>query len=725
MKPIFYSLLITLITSQLFAQEYLRIGDVQNSWSTYDGSIENAKMLVTPKGLYAECQVYLDFSVKCTPFTNPSDSLEVQMGFRLPVDAEVIDLWLWINGVPVRAEVYDRWTASQIYESYVDRRTDPALLVKQSDTDYELHVFPMMVNMPRKIKMTFLLPLNKLTGDQAQVTLPLNIFKLSSCPIENIQMAVKAGQGLDHPSFLESSQQVFQWITDPVFGTCYSTDWTDLSQLTSLTLLLTDTDTTNYFAGFHAANSLNEGEYELELDLADILGLQASKKSLFLVDFIDQNSSLSRTHVINTLKNYISTWFSAGDSVNFMFSGFFTETFSSNWVSADSASLAQIFNTIDTTYISNASNLPLLLIDGMNFIQSHENKGNIVLIASSDEFIYVDESNELFEDVINFMGPQKIPINTINLDDMSWLNYYGNNLYYRGNEYLYSNLSTYSGGEFQTILSYNYLDYYYWYYESIYTSYETMLGSLFPKLTDYFTALDVYTTLSSGFTYSNYDLGAQSGFVYFGSPFRKTGKFYGTFPMEISISAVTSGGQFYNSQLSLDASELYALDSTTQNVWAAQYIRSMLGYTQSSSVVSEIIQASKNERVLCKYTAFLALEPNTTTVDTVFIPITVGSGGGGTGVEETVSTVVNHVTCYPNPATTVVMFDFNVDEASEVDIVVYNLYGERVATILNDQSVLGHQSIHYNVSDLASGIYFYRVTVNGKLTSTGKMIVAK
>ena len=54
MKTLLLSLFILAMSTQLRAQEYLRIGDVQNSWTTYDGSIEHASMLITPKGLYAE-----------------------------------------------------------------------------------------------------------------------------------------------------------------------------------------------------------------------------------------------------------------------------------------------------------------------------------------------------------------------------------------------------------------------------------------------------------------------------------------------------------------------------------------------------------------------------------------------------------------------------------------------------------------------------------------------
>jgi hypothetical protein len=720
MKPVIYFLFISLLSSQLFAQEYLLVGDVQDDWLMYDGSIDNAVMLVTPKGLYAQYEVYLDFSVNCTPFTDPQDSLEIQMGFRLPAEAEVIDLWLWINGIPVQADMYDRWTASQIYESFVDRRTDPALLVKQSDTDYELHIFPMMVNLPRKIKMTFLLPLNKLTGSQSLLTLPLNILKLSTCPIGNMQVAVKPEVGLDFPSFLELPQETFQFVNDSLFGQCYTMDLNDISQLSSLTLSFNDTDASNHFAAYHQDSTLNEGVYELELDLASVLGLPVAKKTLFLIDFIDANSSLGSAHVIKSLKNYIATWFNPGDSVNFMFSDFYTKSYSNTWVPADSSSLTQIFTTLDSTYISNTSNLPLLLIDGMNYIQSHENKGNIVLIASSNEYSDIDASNDLFEEVIDFMGPQKIPIHIINLDDVSYTNFYGTNQYYRGNEYLYSNLATYTGAEFQTILETLY-DINFWYYESIYTTYETMLGTLFPKLTDYFTALDVYTTLQSGFTYSNYDLNSMTGFVYFGSPFRQTGKYYGSFPMEITISAVTSGGQLYNSQINLEQAQLYTLDSAAKNLWAAQYIRSMLAYMQTSSVVAEIIQASKDERVLCKYTALLALEPGTATVDTVFIPVTAGTIA--VGIEEPSTNA--DIKCYPNPATSIVVFEFDSDKSEQVEIEVYNLYGEKIATILNDLSDENYKTIQYDVSNLTAGIYIYRLRIKEKLAATGKLVVAK
>lgn len=722
MKKYFYSLLVLALPFQVSADEYLRIGDVQNSWSTYEGSIDKAVIFVTPKGMYAECKVYLDFSVTCTPFTNPADSLEIQMGFRLPVEAEVTDLWLWVGGIPVQAGIYDRWTASQIYETIVNRREDPALLVKQSGTDYELHIFPLMVNLPRKIEMTFLLPLSKLVGSESQVSLPLSILKLSECPIDTMIFAVKPEGNLDNPLFLELPQQSFQWVNDAQFGECYITNLATISGLSSLTLSFSSTNQQNYFAGYYESD-VDQGTYQLELDIAGLFEIQPRKKTLFLIDFVNSNSSLSSAHVLQNLKNYVTSWFEAGDSVNFMFSGLFTHSVSGEWISADPASLATAFNSTDTTLMNNSTNLPVLLLDGINFIQTQGGEGNIVLLASSDEFTNTEDANGLFDDVIAFMGNEIIGINTINLDDYSYLNYLGNNLYYRGNEYLYLNLSLYTGAEFQTILEYESVDNYYWYFLTVYNSYESMLGYLFPMLTDYFTAVDVYATVDNGFTYSGYSINSSPGFVYYGSPYRLTGKYYGDFPLEISVSALTSDGDLYYENITIDDSQLHLLDSTAEDIWAGQYLRSLLALPQTNMVVFETINASKDARVLCEYTAFLALEPEADTISTLSIPIVVSGGGFPVGIDENFQSAL--LKCYPNPANSVVWFQFENDIEVNTRIEIYNIHGEKVASIVNEVDYVGRQVLEFDVSNLPAGVYFYHVKNEKSKIATGKLIVCR
>ncbi len=722
MKNLTSILLLLILSSQLFASDYLRIGDVQSSWYTYPGSIDKATLVITPKGLFAECQMYLDFSVACTQFSNSFDSLEIQMGFHLPADAEVTDLWLWINNIPVQAGIYDRWTATQVYNSFVHRRTDPALLLKQSDTEYELHIFPLLANLPRKIKMTFLIPFDKLTANQSRINLPLNIINVSSCPVNNVTVAYKEDPNFSNPLLVELPSQSFQPLNDSVIGNCLATTVTSASQLSSLTLMLSANSAENYFAGFNKDTVTNQGVYQLELNLSDILGIQERKKTLFLVDFVQNNSAISRGHVIQSLKNYIAVNFNEGDSVNFMFSGFLTNTISSNWLSADSASLLQIFNSIDSTLITGNSNLPVLFLDGINFIQSKSNVGNIVLISSSSGYSGITQANNLFNDVVTFMGNHKIQIHTIELDDQSYLMSYGTNSYYRGNEYLYRNISAYTGGIFQTVRE-EWYDNNTWSYQSNTYSYETILGVLFPQLTGYFTALNFSTTLQSGFTFADYDFNSSSGFVYYGSPYRQVGKFYGSFPMQVSISALASSGQLYNSQITIDSTQLISLDTVSESIWAGQHIRSLYSYTQTNNVVYQIIQSSRSARVLSKYTSFLALEPGIIIKDTSFVPTVTGNGGSLGIIETSVSSI--NVNCYPNPVTTNVNFEFSLPESVTVTVEIFNLFGQRMATVADEKLHEGKQLLTYDTSGFSEGIYFYKIKMNGTEYTAGKIIVVR
>lgn len=718
MKKTLCSLLFILFFSPIFSQsEYLQIGDVRNSWMTYPGSIDTATFLVTPKGLYAECQVFFDISVRCTQFTNPGDSLEIQMRFNLPKEAEVVDLWLWIYGEPVRAGIYDRWTAQQIYEGIVQRRQDPALLVKYSETMYDLRIFPLLTNMPRRIKMTFLLPINKLTAKSALVQLPLNLLKLSNCTIPTVRVAYKNGHNLNSPKLVEFPQNTFFPNNDSLFGGVHAaTLLNDISNISTLTLSLNNSSFSNAYLCKNPDTT--NGIYQLELNLANLLGVSQSKKTLFLIDYQSANAFNIKKHkTIQTLKNYIASYFSEGDSINFMFSDYYTTAFSSNWLSADSSSLSQIFSAIDSSDIKNFSNLPSLLPDGINFIKSTGSTGNIVLVTNSSNFSNTSDANGIINNTISFMGNPKIPVHSIYLDEMSYPNWSGNNLYYRGNEYLLSNLSVLTGGEFQSIKSFNS------YYGYIYNTYEAMLNSVILKLTGHFSAINIYPAMQSGFTYADYDLSSVNGFTYFGAPYRQVGKYTGTFPMNIIISAQTPDGQLYNTQITIDTNSIINADTVSKNIWAAHYLREMLAYAQSNNVIYQVISTSINERVLTEYTAFLALEPNAAPPDPL--------DPDDPPITDDVLININHkesyfnITCYPNPVTAGLFFEIDLEISSKVIIEIYDVEGKKVSLIPEQQYSAGENIIEFNTDKLVPGVYFYRVIINGARNKTGKILVVK
>jgi hypothetical protein len=79
---------------------------------------------------------------------------------------------------------------------------------------------------------------------------------------------------------------------------------------------------------------------------------------------------------------------------------------------------------------------------------------------------------------------------------------------------------------------------------------------------------------------------------------------------------------------------------------------------------------------------------------------------------------------YPNPFNPSTTIRFAVPEISNVKIEVYNLIGERITTLINEIKTAGYYEVQFNASNLASGIYFYRIQA-GNFVESKKMILLK
>ncbi len=78
---------------------------------------------------------------------------------------------------------------------------------------------------------------------------------------------------------------------------------------------------------------------------------------------------------------------------------------------------------------------------------------------------------------------------------------------------------------------------------------------------------------------------------------------------------------------------------------------------------------------------------------------------------------------YPNPSTNTATIKYTLKQPETVTINVYNHLGNKVEFIQKKQS-FGNQQVVWNVEELASGMYYYRL-VAGEYLSSGKIVVSR
>jgi hypothetical protein len=79
---------------------------------------------------------------------------------------------------------------------------------------------------------------------------------------------------------------------------------------------------------------------------------------------------------------------------------------------------------------------------------------------------------------------------------------------------------------------------------------------------------------------------------------------------------------------------------------------------------------------------------------------------------------------YPNPFNPVTTISYGLSFPAEVELVVYNINGEKIATLVDSPQTAGLHNLQFDGSDLPGGIYFYRLTA-GSVSLTNRMLLVK
>jgi flagellar hook assembly protein FlgD len=104
--------------------------------------------------------------------------------------------------------------------------------------------------------------------------------------------------------------------------------------------------------------------------------------------------------------------------------------------------------------------------------------------------------------------------------------------------------------------------------------------------------------------------------------------------------------------------------------------------------------------------------------------------GNDTSVENEIIPTKMELSNYPNPFNPSTTIEFSIQNNSNVELSIFNIKGQKIKSLLNDQITSGEHSIVWNGEDdsgkkASSGVYLYKLHVNGRIELTKKCLLLK
>ena len=79
---------------------------------------------------------------------------------------------------------------------------------------------------------------------------------------------------------------------------------------------------------------------------------------------------------------------------------------------------------------------------------------------------------------------------------------------------------------------------------------------------------------------------------------------------------------------------------------------------------------------------------------------------------------------YPNPFNPSTKIKYSITQTSQVQIKVFDVLGNEIETLVNEEKPTGTYELTWNAASLPSGVYFYQLKA-GNFIETKKMLLLK
>jgi hypothetical protein len=174
--------------------------------------------------------------------------------------------------------------------------------------------------------------------------------------------------------------------------------------------------------------------------------------------------------------------------------------------------------------------------------------------------------------------------------------------------------------------------------------------------------------------------------------------------------AIPAGGDFSAPALNID-SNAFGMQPTL-TLTGAQIYEALIG-----------LEFEHGQTVELEWTG-AAIAPGTTKLAEQSFALTVNLGEATNIENENNPFSFELAQNYPNPFNPTTNISFTLPQSSDVTLEVFNMQGQRVATLVNSTLGAGSHTVPFNAENLSSGIYLYRMTA-GAFSQTNKMMLVK
>lgn len=668
----------------------LQVGDPRVWGSLQGGTLESVNLTITPHDAFATCALELVYSARGSRWQNTKDSLEVVHFFTFPERTVFFDSWLWIDNNIIRAQILERNLARTTFEGFVRRRTDPSILYKNTPTQYEFRIFPLVGNQTRRVQLFYLVPLLWQEGRQV-LTLPNNLWS-PSANVPNMQITVRKDALGRTPRLLGSPSSL---VAQGGGGWRVALPNT-LGRATALALELSYAGTPPSVVVSTLESGKEEGFYQVTWFPQLVNTPRQPIKQLFLVEHVE-DGILQPQQMLTHIKEALRQHLAVGDSFNVFFANLSVRKLSERWLAYNPATFDAQFPT-DPNVLFSYANLTGLLAEGIDFVRQRGSDAYITLYSNSGNLTYVPNALQIADSLTARMG--KVPIPFFIADAYTGGNRQSiNGVFYVGNQLFYQRLLSRTKGAWYSLQE------------------EGDIQRLFSKATvqqqTLYEQLEMDTDLDGGIAYGNFAAHNEEGMPDLRQPLVQVGRYRGKFPLVLEAAALYNG-QVYKQRVQVPTANMMQADTVLREWWYGTYFRTLervLG-TQSSA---QLLPLSLQERVLTRATAFFCPD------DQRLICTTCNNGTGGEVLVVGTQAVATDSlwTVAPNPFRDHVTFRFRhpawTGQSARIDILtVQGTLVSVLRTSISGQETQLTWDGTNGTKAMPAGVYWALLRVGGK-----------